>query len=189
MAPPRHRWLREFVTRSRLQQGERLMLSTKKFPYYDDCSLEALDCAFEAVWTTLKSHNPLHDWDADVVQKSELANILLGLAAAGITDCYLLRSRALDMLPVVPQNTARSARRSAAEPYQFQLRSLGELGTSDSRPEACWFPLIIIQRHWKRMDRTCPLTFASHQDKRHIGLTARCPLLAISGLIGCSLLG
>jgi hypothetical protein len=77
---------------------------------HDDVSLLALGRAFEAVLTTLKFHDPFHDWDRDVERRTELAKILLELGAAGLTDPNELRSRALARLPLVPQNTTLSAR-------------------------------------------------------------------------------
>jgi hypothetical protein len=77
---------------------------------HDDASLLALGQAFEAVLTTLKSHDPFHDWDRDVERRTELAKILLELGAAGLTDPNELRSRALGRLPLVPQSTTLSAR-------------------------------------------------------------------------------
>jgi hypothetical protein len=76
---------------------------------YDDKSLLALGRAFEAVLTTLECHDPLHDWDRDVERRTEIAKILLDLAAGGITDPNELRSRALGRLPLVPQNMTLSA--------------------------------------------------------------------------------
>jgi hypothetical protein len=77
---------------------------------YDDKSLFALSEAFEAVLKTLKSHDPLHDWDGDVSRRTELAHILLDFAGIGITDPYVLRSRALERFPLPPQSTSLSAR-------------------------------------------------------------------------------
>jgi hypothetical protein len=86
------------------------MPSLNESTSYDEKSLFAISEAFEAVLTTLKAHNPLHDWDMDGERRTELANILLELADAGITDPYVLRSRALDRLPLPPQSMSLSAR-------------------------------------------------------------------------------
>jgi hypothetical protein len=62
---------------------------------FDDTSLLALGQAFDPVLTTLKAHEPFHDWDRDGEQRTQLAEILLVLAGAGVTDRNELRSRAL----------------------------------------------------------------------------------------------
>jgi hypothetical protein len=80
---------------------------------YDNSTMLALGHAFEAVLTTLRSHDPLHDWDADVGRRTKLAQILLELAAAGITDPYVLRSLALDRLALPGQVISLSALRAA----------------------------------------------------------------------------
>jgi hypothetical protein len=85
-----------------------MLLSLNESISHDDSSLLALGYAFEAVLTTLKSHDPLHDWDRDVERRTELANILLELARTGITDPYVLRSRALDTLHLRPKAGVRA---------------------------------------------------------------------------------
>jgi hypothetical protein len=82
-----------------------MMLSPNESISFDEKSLLALSYAFETVLTTLKSHDPLHDWDGDVERRAELANILLELGAIGVTDPYELRSRALDRLSLPVQPT------------------------------------------------------------------------------------
>jgi hypothetical protein len=94
------------------------MLSPNESLSYDEKSLLALSDAFEAVLTTLKSHDPLHDWDTDGERRTELANILLELARTGITDPYVLRSLALDKLPLPPQSMSLSARDAERSSFQ-----------------------------------------------------------------------
>lgn len=101
------------------------MFSPNESISYDDSSLLALGYAFEAVLTTLSSHNPLHDWDGDVERRTQLAKILLELGAAGITDPYELPSRAIDRLPLVPQSMSLSAGNAARS--HFSPRNPGSL--------------------------------------------------------------
>jgi hypothetical protein len=59
---------------------------------------------------------PLHDWDSE--RRTELANILLKIARTGITDPYVLRSLALDRLPLPPQSMSLSVRNAEGPSFQ-----------------------------------------------------------------------
>jgi hypothetical protein len=62
---------------------------------YDETTLQALEQALRDVWQVLKAHDPLRDWDKDSEFQKGLAEKLMALADAGVTDPQELRSRVL----------------------------------------------------------------------------------------------
>jgi hypothetical protein len=62
---------------------------------YDETTLQALEQALKDVWQVLKAHEPFRDWDKDADFRRGLAEKLMDLADAGVTDPQEFRSRVL----------------------------------------------------------------------------------------------
>ena len=62
---------------------------------YDETTLQALEQALRDVWQVLKAHDPLRDWDKDTDFRRALAEKLMDLADAGVTEPQEFRSRVL----------------------------------------------------------------------------------------------
>ena len=62
---------------------------------YDETTLQALEQALRDVWQVLKAHDPLRDWDQDTDFRRGLAEKLMDLADAGVTEPQEFRSRVL----------------------------------------------------------------------------------------------
>ena len=62
---------------------------------YDETTLQALEQALRDVWQVLKAHDPLRDWDKDTDFRRGLAEKLMDLADAGVTEPQEFRSRVL----------------------------------------------------------------------------------------------
>ena len=62
---------------------------------YDETTLQALEQALKDVWQVLKAHDPCRDWDKDTDFRRGLAEKLMDLADAGVTERQELRSRVL----------------------------------------------------------------------------------------------
>ena len=62
---------------------------------YDETTLQALEQALKDVWQVLKAHDPLRDWDKDTDFRRGLAEKLMDLADAGVTEPQEFRSRVL----------------------------------------------------------------------------------------------
>jgi len=63
---------------------------------YDEKIRLALEQALKDVWEVLKAHDPHRDWDKDLELKRALAETLMALADAGVSDLKELRSRTLE---------------------------------------------------------------------------------------------
>jgi len=62
---------------------------------YDETTLLALEQALRDVWQVLKAHDPLRDWDKDTEFQRVLAEKLMDLADAGVTEQQEFRRRVL----------------------------------------------------------------------------------------------
>jgi hypothetical protein len=66
--------------------------------FYDDATLLALELRSRDVWNALKASDPFRDWDKDTELRIALAEKLMALADAGVTDRLELRRRSLATL-------------------------------------------------------------------------------------------
>jgi hypothetical protein len=71
-------------------------------PTYDDITAHALEQALRDVWEVLKAHDPHHDPDKDRALQMAIADALMALVAAGVSDPHELRSRALKWFDLKP---------------------------------------------------------------------------------------
>ena len=71
---------------------------------YDETTLQALEQALRDVWQVLKAHEPLHDWDKDTDFRRGLAEKLMDLADAGVTEPQEFRSRVLASCDLKPSH-------------------------------------------------------------------------------------
>ena len=62
------------------------MASRQPRKSYDETTLQALEQALKDVWQVLKAHDPLRDWDKDTEFQRVLAEKLMDLADAGVTE-------------------------------------------------------------------------------------------------------
>ena len=62
---------------------------------YDETTLQALEQALKDVWHILNAHEPFRDWDKDADFRRGLAEKLMDLADAGVTEPQEFRSRVL----------------------------------------------------------------------------------------------
>ena len=62
---------------------------------YDETTLQALEQALRDVWQVLKAHDPFRDWNKDADFRRSLAEKLMDLADAGVTEPQELRTRIL----------------------------------------------------------------------------------------------
>ena len=69
---------------------------------YDETTLQALEQALRDVWQVLKAHDPLRDWDKDTDFRRGLAEKLMDLADAGVTEPQEFRSRVLASCDLKP---------------------------------------------------------------------------------------
>ena len=69
---------------------------------YDETVLQALEQALKDVWQVLKAHDPYRDWDKDPDFRRGLAEKLMDLADAGVTERQELRSRVLAICDLRP---------------------------------------------------------------------------------------
>jgi hypothetical protein len=69
---------------------------------YDETVLQALEQALKDVWQVLKAHDPCRDWDKDPDFRRGLAEKLMDLADAGVTERQELRSRVLAICDLRP---------------------------------------------------------------------------------------
>ena len=69
---------------------------------HDETTLIALEQALEDVWQILKAHDPLRDWDKDTDFRRGLADKLMDLADAGVTQPEEFRSRVLASYDLKP---------------------------------------------------------------------------------------
>ena len=61
-------------------------------------TLDALGQAFDATWVVLQARNPFRDFERDFELKTALSQMLMTLAADGVTDPIELREWALEGL-------------------------------------------------------------------------------------------
>jgi hypothetical protein len=71
-------------------------------PTYDDITAHALEQALRDVWEVLKAHDPHHDLAKDRALQMAIADALMALVAAGVSDPHELRSRALKWFDLKP---------------------------------------------------------------------------------------
>ena len=71
---------------------------------YDETTLQALEQALRDVWQVLKAHDPLRDWDQDADFRRGLAEKLMDLADAGVTEPQEFRSRVLASCDLAPSH-------------------------------------------------------------------------------------
>ena len=71
---------------------------------YDEKTLDALEQALRDVWQVLKAHDQHRDWDKDPETKNEVAEMLMALADAGISDPEELTSRTLECFDLKPSH-------------------------------------------------------------------------------------
>ena len=71
---------------------------------YVEKTLDALEQALRDVWQVLKAHDLHRDWDKDPETKNEVAEMLMALADAGISDPEELRSRTLECFDLKPSH-------------------------------------------------------------------------------------
>ena len=71
------------------------MASRQPRKSYDEMTLQALEQALKDVWQVLKAHDPFRDWDKDTDFRRGLAEKLMDLADAGVTEPQEFRSRVL----------------------------------------------------------------------------------------------
>ena len=69
---------------------------------YDETTLQALEQALRDVWRVLKAHDPLRDWDKETDFRRGLAEKLMDLADAGVTEPQEFRSRVLASCDLKP---------------------------------------------------------------------------------------
>ena len=69
---------------------------------YDETTLQALEQALRDVWQVLKAHDPYRDWDKDTDFRRGIAEKLMDLADAGVTERQELRSRVLAICDLKP---------------------------------------------------------------------------------------
>ena len=62
---------------------------------HDETTLLAIEQALKDVWQVLKAHEPYRDWDKDADFRRGLADKLMDLADAGVTEPQEFRSRVL----------------------------------------------------------------------------------------------
>ena len=62
---------------------------------YDETTLQALEQALKEVGQVLKAHDPLRDWDKDADFRRGLADKLMDLADAGVTEPHEFRTKVL----------------------------------------------------------------------------------------------
>jgi hypothetical protein len=67
-----------------------------------DATLLALEKAFSAAWSELRASDPLRDSDKDAELRVALADKLMALADAGVTDPEELRARTLANISILP---------------------------------------------------------------------------------------
>ena len=80
------------------------MASQQSPKSYDETTLQALEQALRDVWIALKAHDPLRDWDQDTDFRRGLAEKLMDLADAGVTEPQEFRSRALASCDLRPSH-------------------------------------------------------------------------------------
>lgn len=68
---------------------------------YDEVTLSTLNRVFKDVWTALQAHDPFHEWEKDDEAKTSVAQGLMVLIDAGVSDPEELRKKALESLPLV----------------------------------------------------------------------------------------
>ena len=78
------------------------MASQRPSRNFDETTLQALEQALRDVWQVLKAHDPLRDWDKDADFRRGLAEKLMDLADAGVTERQELRSRVLAICDLKP---------------------------------------------------------------------------------------
>jgi hypothetical protein len=71
---------------------------------YDETTLQALERALKDVLQVLKAHEPFRDWDKDADFRRGLAEKLMDLADAGVTDPQEFRSRVLASCDLKPSH-------------------------------------------------------------------------------------
>jgi hypothetical protein len=69
---------------------------------HDETTLQGLEQALKDVWQVLKAHDPSRDWDKDPDFRRGLAEKLMDLADAGVTERQALRSRVLAICDLRP---------------------------------------------------------------------------------------
>ena len=69
---------------------------------YDETTLQALEQALRDVWQVLKAHDPLRDWDKDADFRRGLADKLMDLADAGVTQPQEFRTKVLASCDLKP---------------------------------------------------------------------------------------
>ena len=78
------------------------MASQKAPKSHDETTLIALEQALKDVWQALEAHDPDRDWDKDADFRRGLADKLMDLADAGVTQPQEFRSRVLASCDLKP---------------------------------------------------------------------------------------
>ncbi len=67
---------------------------------YDEATLSMLKQVFSDVWTVLKAHDPIREWEKDDEMRTSVARSLMTLVDAGVSDPNELRGKTLGSLPL-----------------------------------------------------------------------------------------
>ena len=69
---------------------------------HEETTLLALEQALKDVWQALKAHDPDRDWDKDADFRRGLADKLMDLADAGVTEPHEFRTKVLASCDLKP---------------------------------------------------------------------------------------
>ena len=77
-------------------------MASQQAPSHDETTLLALEQALKDVWQALEAHDPDRDWDKDADFRRGLADKLMDLADAGVTQPQEFRTKVLASCDLKP---------------------------------------------------------------------------------------